>query len=351
MIARNTAFTFKGKNIDAKEISKELGVRYVLEGSVQREQNHVRVNAQLIDGETGAHLWADRFEEDLANVFKLQDQVVARLANTLGYELVKAEAEISAHSGNPDAIDLTMRGWALVNVAGRDRTRYQQARDLFERALELDSQNAEAMVGIAIIDSRAFGYSWGNQTDPTLASQLDLVGKALAINPNYGFGYYVKSYALFLAFRLPEALDAARTGTTVDPNSAFSYFMMGNAEWSLGRCEELIAYTKEAFRLSPRDPGRGVWYTTLGLGELCRGRFDAAVEEFKRSIDAGFRSYLPYANLAAAAALLGNDAEAKTALAEARRLAPQLTMKWFMAHSPSIPVELKGLRKAGMPEE
>jgi adenylate cyclase len=113
VIARNTAFTFKGKNIPIKEISRELGVRYVLEGSVQRDQNRVRVNAQLIDGETGAHLWADRFEEDVADMFKLQDQVVARLANTLGSELVKAEAGKSLHSGNPDAIDLTMRGWAI----------------------------------------------------------------------------------------------------------------------------------------------------------------------------------------------------------------------------------------------
>ena len=114
VIARNTAFTFKGKNIDAKEISKELGVRYVLEGSVQRDQNRVRVNAQLIDGDTGAHLWADRFEEHIADLFKLQDQVVARLANTLGHELVKAEAEKSTRSRNPDAIDLTMRGTALL---------------------------------------------------------------------------------------------------------------------------------------------------------------------------------------------------------------------------------------------
>jgi len=113
VIARNTAFTFKGKSVGAKEIGEELGVRYVLEGSVQRDQNRVRVNAQLIDAETGAHLWADRFEEDLADLFKLQDQVVARLANTLGYELVKAEAEKGARSKNPDAIDLTMRGRAL----------------------------------------------------------------------------------------------------------------------------------------------------------------------------------------------------------------------------------------------
>jgi adenylate cyclase len=135
VIARNTAFTFKGKNVDAKEISKELGVRYVLEGSVQRDQNHVRVNAQLIDGESGAHLWAVRFEEGVADLFKLQDQVVARLANALGYELVRAEATKGAHSTNPDAIDLTMRGWALLNVAGRDRAQHQQARDLFERVL------------------------------------------------------------------------------------------------------------------------------------------------------------------------------------------------------------------------
>jgi TolB-like protein len=98
VISRNTAFSFKGKNIDSKEISKELGVRYVLEGSVQRDQSRVRVNAQLIDGATGAHLWADRFEENVADVFKLQDQVVTRLANALGYELVKAEAQRSAHS-------------------------------------------------------------------------------------------------------------------------------------------------------------------------------------------------------------------------------------------------------------
>ena len=135
VIARNTAFTFKGKNSDAKEIGRQLGVRYVLEGSVQREQNKVRVNAQLIDAESGAHLWADRFEEDVANLFKLQDQVVARLANTLRYELVKAEAEKDVRSQNPDAIDLTMRGKALLwPPFTKDKT--DAAHSLFERALK-----------------------------------------------------------------------------------------------------------------------------------------------------------------------------------------------------------------------
>jgi TolB-like protein len=114
VISRNTAFAFKGRNLDAKAIGKELGVRYVLEGSVQRDQNHVRVNAQLIDGATGAHLWADWFEESITDLFKLQDQVVARLANSLGYELAKAEAQKSVHSTDPDAIDLMMRGWSVL---------------------------------------------------------------------------------------------------------------------------------------------------------------------------------------------------------------------------------------------
>ena len=130
VIARNTAFTFKGKSIDAKEIGKQLGVRYVLEGSVQREQNRVRVNAQLIDAESGAHLWAERFEEDVADLFKLQDQIVARLANAVGHELVIAEAEKGVRSKDPDAIDLTMRGPRSnpIHVAGGDE-RTERCRD------------------------------------------------------------------------------------------------------------------------------------------------------------------------------------------------------------------------------
>jgi TolB-like protein len=138
VIARNTAFAYKGKPIDAKEIGKELGVRYVLEGSVQRDQNRVRVNAQLIDAASGAHLWAERFEDNVADLFKLQGQVVARLANTLGYELVKAEAAMSARSTNPDANDLVIRGLALDNeqtVLHHSNDKNNAARTLFEQAL------------------------------------------------------------------------------------------------------------------------------------------------------------------------------------------------------------------------
>ena len=144
VIARNTAFTFKGKNIDAKEIGKELGVRYVLEGSAQRDQTRGRVNAQLIDAESGAHLWAERFEEDLSDLFKLQDQVVARLSNTLGFELVKAEAEKSTHSQGPDVVDLDMRGWVMMQQwLGTTKEYVSAARAWFEQALKIDPNDPE----------------------------------------------------------------------------------------------------------------------------------------------------------------------------------------------------------------
>ena len=168
VIARNTAFSFKGKNVDAREIGRELGVRYVLEGSVQRDQNRVRVNAQLIDAGSGAHLWADRFEEDVADLFKLQDQVVARLANSLGYELVRTEAEKVARSKSPDAVDLTMRGWALVwqeQQQPRTKENNNAAQALFEQALKIDPNETDALAGDAYAYYVEYTRGWATPRD------------------------------------------------------------------------------------------------------------------------------------------------------------------------------------------
>jgi adenylate cyclase len=350
VIGHNTALTFKGKNIGTKEISKELGVRYVLEGSVQRDQNHVRVNAQLIDGETGAQLWADRFEESITDLFKLQDQVVARLANTLGYELVKAEAQRGTHSTNPDAIDLKMRGWAAIWQPPTKES-IISARDYFERAIKLDPQNAEALVGLAYARGRATFYGWSTAAEDKPAAQMELLTKATAIDPGYAFAYYVKSVVLMRTKEYPESLAAAETEVALDPNSAYGYAAMGRVESMLGRCEQSIAHIKQAFALSPRDPLSGRWYAWLGVAEFCRGRLDAAIEQFKRAIDSGFATYVPYALLAGAEAAKGNDAAAKSALAEARRLNPQLTIKWLLNERPTPSIVIDGLRKAGLPEE
>jgi adenylate cyclase len=184
VIARNTAFTYKGKNLDAKEIGKELGVRYVLEGSVQREQNRVRVNAQLIDAESGAHLWADRFEEDMADLFKLQDQVVTRLANALGHRLIIAEAEKAARAKNPDAVDLTMRGRALMSEPQRpDKEQNDAAIALFEQALMIDPNDPDALAGsaYAYATSRMRGWILSDEKDVTRI--LSPANRALELDP------------------------------------------------------------------------------------------------------------------------------------------------------------------------
>jgi adenylate cyclase len=353
VIARNTAFTFKGKNVDSKQISKELGVRYVLEGSVQRDQNRVRVNVQLVDGETGAHLWADRFEESITDLFKLQDQVVARLANTLGYELAKAEAQKSVQSTNPDAIDLMMRGW-FVLWQPPTKESVALARDYFERASNIDPQNTEAMVGMAYARMRASAYGWSTASSAAdYAAQMDLLTKATAADPSYAFAYYVKSNVLTINKQLSEAVEAAQRVVALDPNAAYGYYAMALAEAWLGRCDQSNVHIKHAFALSPRDQTfGGLWHWILGVSEGCLGRLDTAIEEINRAIDAGYRPYFPYLFLAGAEAAKGNDAEAKLALAEARRLRPELTVKWYAQnYAPPPKIFLDGWRKTGLPEE
>ena len=199
VIARNTAFSFKGKNVDAREIGRELGVRYVLEGSVQRDQNRVRVNAQLIDAGSGAHLWADRFEEDVADLFKLQDQVVARLANSLGYELVKTEAEKDARSKSPDAVDLTMRGWALVwqeQQQQRTKENNNAAQALFEQALKIDPNETDALAGDAYAYLLEYARGWATAGTDYEAKILGQADRAIALAPDNVWAYNVKSLYL-----------------------------------------------------------------------------------------------------------------------------------------------------------
>ena len=351
VIARNTAFTFKGKSIDAKEIGKELDVRYVLEGSVQRDGTRVRVNAQLIDAQSGAHLWADRFEEDVVDLFKLQDQVVARLANTLGYELAKAEAEKGGRSRDPDAIDLAMRGYALLQQQPPTKDNLDEALALFRQSLAADPNYASALAGTAFIYMAEYAYGWINPKIDYDAKIIVQADRAIALAPENGWAHYAKSMYLDLSRRANEAFGAADAGLAVNPNFALLYGARAVAETSLGHFEQAKSDLRQAMRLSPREPRIGLWHMMLSDPELEQGHYEAAIEELQRAIDAGYRPYTPYAKLAAAYALDGKMDEAKSALAEARRLNPDLTVKWAIAHFPNLPHMFEGLRKAGLPDE
>ena len=192
----------------------------------------------------------------------------------------------------------------------------------------------------------ALGSRLETRAEDTLAAQLDLLTKATAINPGYAFAYYVKSLALFRTKQLPEAIEAAQTAVALDPNAAYGYFAMGLAESRIGRCQQANAHIKQAFALSPRDPYSGLWRIDLGVTEVCLGRLDAAIEEFKRAIDEGYRTYIPYAYLAGAEASRGTMPRRNSALAEARRLNPQFTIKWFLDdRAPSPANDRRGLAK------
>jgi adenylate cyclase len=356
VIARNTAFTFKGKSIDAKEIGKELGVRYVLEGSAQREQNRVRVNAQLVDAETGAHLWADRFDEDVADLFKLQDQVVARLASALGYELIAAEAKKGSRSANPDATDLTMQGWtmiwrALSQPMAERREINKEARALFDHALHIDPDDADALAGSAYTYYSDYLYNWADPGTDYEAKVLGQADRAIVLAPDNVRSYYVKAIYLSGSSRPSEAVDVADAGLAVNPNFVPLYVPRAQAENSLGRFEEAKADMQRAMRLSPRDPFLGVFHNVAGIAELGLGHVEAAIDEFRQAIDPGFRTWFVYAGLSAAYAQADKMDEAKTALAEARRLNPKLSVKWITEHYGGEPALLDGLRKAGLTEE
>ena len=183
VIARNTAFTFKGKNVDAREIGKELGVRYVLEGSVQRDQSRMRVNVQLIDAETGNHLWADRFDKPLADLFEMQDEIVARLANQLGTELISAEARRAQQASNPDSVDLYFQGMEWFN-RGSNLENMDHARGFFERALALDSGNVDALLAVGRADFEVGAAYLSDDRPARLASAEATIDKVLSLRPN-----------------------------------------------------------------------------------------------------------------------------------------------------------------------
>jgi adenylate cyclase len=355
VIAPRTALTYRGKSVDAKEIGKELGVRYVVEGSVQRGQNRVRVNAQLIDAASGAHLWAERFEEDIADLFKLQDRVVARLGNTLGFELVRAEAEKSARSANPDAIDLTMRGWATLwqgiqqQAMTEKKDLYYAARALFEQALAIDPNYADALAGDAFAYMSDYLYGWspgGIDYEEKIIGQAD---RAISLAPDDPRAYWPKSSYLRMTHRANEAVQVADDALAINPNSATLYSARGQAELPLGRFDQAITDAEQAIRLSPRDPQVGLPHVTIGSAEVGLGRLDAAVEEYRKAIDVGYHNRV--VNMAGVYALQGKMEEAKSVLTEALHANPKLTVKMVIERFAIPPALAEGLRKAGLPEE
>ncbi len=364
VISRTTAFTYKGKPIDVKQIGRDLGVRYVLEGSVRRLGEQVQVNTQLIDAETGAHVWADRFDTDRANLAKAQGEITARLARTLQVELIQAAGrQIEQEKPvNLDARDFVMRGWAFYYRSVSPPNR-EAARQAFERALAMDPEAADARVGIATIVIENVMYGWSKSPDQDLARADQWLREALQTDRNdwrvhFGIGLLRRYQKRFVESKMEFEETIA-----LDRNSAAGILQLGWALTLLARPEAGLPYFEKALALSPGSPNIHWFYVGLGNCHLYLGHLDEAIVFLRKARASNSAVYLFPAQLAAALALKGDIEGAKAALSEAQKLKPDLRSlaDWrrgtpFMYNSPDFAAlaaktQDVGLLRAGLPEE
>ena len=358
VIARNTAFTYKGKHVDLKQTGRELNVRYVLEGSVQRSGNRLRVNVQLIDAETGTHLWAERFDKPVADLFEMQDEIVARLANELGTQLVVAEARRAERAPNPNSTDLYYQGLALFNK-GASAENLTQARKFFERALALDPGNLDAWIGTGQVDAVLSATYQTDDGANALARAETTLTKALLQASNNAVAHQYMGLVLVQTKRVSQGIAEYERSLTLDPNLAESRALIGLAKIFDGRAEETERDENEALRLSPRDKSAWAWMHFSGSAKLYLGADEEAIAWFRRAIELRRDFPLTHFWLAAALANLGRLEEAQTEAQVGLSLDPTFTIRRFLDRPESDnPVFLKqrehhadAMRKAGIPEE
>jgi adenylate cyclase len=376
VIARSTAFTYKSKAVDVKEVGRELGVRYALEGSVSRVGEAITINAQLISTEIGAHVWAELFEGERAKLGQLQVEVVARLTNALGLELVRSEAlrAIRERPDNADAVDLAMRG--RVAYWRFSPTSNKEAIDYFERALKLDPDLVTAKVSLSSALAGAvfnnvilFGSNAGARADAERAEKL--VNEALSAEPDNAVAHVAKAYvyrALVLtrgdapSDPLWEAgIAEAEAAVAIDRNNASGHAIRGWYRLFLGHAAEAFAGIETAMSLSPRDPVRPFWEYEICHLHAHLAQWEQAIEHCRLAAQGVPNSFLSQLDLVSVNAWLGHDAEAKVALANLVKISPGFTCKAEIelgarfsdnpVYNEQIARMVEGLRKAGLPEQ
>ena len=363
VISRSTAFTYRNTAVDTRQIGRELGVRYVLEGSVRRSGSQVRISAQLIDAATGAHVWTERFDRDTADLFALQDEITSRLASALGVELIATEAARPAE--HPDALDHVLRGRAVLSKPWTPDT-FREAINLFEHALALDPQSAEAQSRLAAVLMIRVLSGMANSAVADVSRAEALVDQALASSPHLPYAHIIKGHVLRAQNRWEEAVPEYEAALALDQNSVFALTGLGWCKLSDGSLDEVIPLLEQAIRLSPRDPGIGSFYYLIGTVHLLQSHTDEAIVWLEKTHSAMPTVPIHRSCLAAAYALRGETERAAAELAGARRLdggnlfssiahlKAYPGFAWWWAPKTRALYEatyFAGLRKAGMPEE
>ena len=334
VIGRSTAFTYKGKAADVRQIGRELNVRYVLEGSVQRGGNRLRVNVQLLDAETASHIWAERFDKPVADLFDMQDEIVSRLANALGQELARAEAGRAERSATPDSMDHFFLGYALMNK-GQTADILDKARLHYDRALELDPDNVDALVGRAWTDL-ALGVSWlsEDRRDRLLSAEA-YINKALKLSPDSANAHCALGALRIYSNRAVQGIAECERALAIDRNLAPAHGYIGMAKIFSGCSEETEAHILEALRISPRDEFAWFWMIIAGTAKFHLGRDEEALAWLNRSIELNPNSPVTRFCLAAMLAHLDRIEEAREAARACLEINPSFTIARFRSQTSS----------------
>jgi adenylate cyclase len=351
VIARNSSFTFKKQSVDIRDVGRKLGVRHVLEGSVRKAGMRVRINVQLIDARSGGHVWADRYDRDLEDIFLVQDEVTQRIVRSLEVTLTGGERARREELGkvNGEAYDCLIR--ARTCMLQFTAPAALEARAMLQRALTVDPGQARALAYLAVLHTIEYANAWNGRTAGDLEEALGFARSACELGPSEAVGPYAASVVLIWLRRLDEAERAARRAIELDPISSESQGSLGNALHYAGQHGPALECFNQALRL---DPQFNLWMHAQGRVLFALGRYDEAEASFKRRLIHLPGSDVTRAYLASLYGHVGRHAEARRVWAELMELHPEYaadhTLR-ILPYTDRAPLErfVEGLRKAGLP--
>jgi adenylate cyclase len=353
VIARNSSFTYKGRSVDIREVGRDLGVRSVLEGSIRRVGNRVRIAAQLIDATSGAHLWADRYDRDLTDIFAVQDDVTRRIVDALKVTLSPAEKARLADSGtaNVDAYDCYLRGREVLALNPKNRERFEQSTKLFMRALELDPSYSQAYAGLSRAYNLDYQNRWSDHPDNSLQLAKHNAELAIEKDLNEPFARQVASWAAMFEKDLDRAKSEADVALSLNPNFSGAYAILGSIHIYSGRALEAIPVLERATRLDPAlRPGH---LHFLGMAYLLAGKYETAAAVLRERILLVPGTDFSRVLLASALGHLGDGDEARRIWKELKEINPKYSFSEHFARQPFKKEEdvrriAEGLAKAGL---
>jgi adenylate cyclase len=355
VIARNSSFSYKGKNVDVRTIGRELGVVSVLEGSVRRAGNRVRITAQLIDATNGSHLWAERYDRDLTDIFEVQDEVTRKIVEALKVTLTPAETKALATpvAASVDAHDFFLRGRQLLFGAVKNKEIFEQAKGFFEKAIAADPNYAEAIAGLAVLLMFDYQNNWSGQSEASLKQAGILADQAIAKNPDEPLAHHAACLFSNFVGQHERAVEEANAALAINASFAPAYTMLGTFRVLGGDPLSGIPLIEQAMRLDPVFSQQYLHF--LGLAYLVAGKYETASVVFKQRILLVPETDFTRVFLASALGHLGDADEARKVWREVRRINPKYDFETHMGrlhfrNPADVEGIRQGLKKAGLPE-